>query len=247
MKDFNFFEIKLSIFAGTTDRKAMNQAALKQLGFNTADLSEVKAVLNTTVLPKGVFNTPLAIKKSVQDFLLTKGHNHALLGRIFNPSDRIEILEFLNSKKNEYLQWRKEFLSSYEDLKKKQLEKVNEAAKTKGYEPDVFISAVEAAQPKKAYYERVLDFEFLDLSIKLDHDEWAGLINKINNDLVEKTIFELSRDSSKIRDMETSRGKVRAFKSLVEKLKSLSFYVKPVKELAERVLETVGIATRLLK
>ncbi|KDN94636.1 DUF3150 domain-containing protein [Hydrogenovibrio marinus] len=235
----HFFEIRLSLFAGTVDRKAFDKATLKSMGFNESDIAEVKAVLNTTVLPRGTFNTPLAIKKAVQDYLATKGHNHPLVGRIFNPKDRVEIVEFLREKKAEYEAWASDFLARYESLKQEQLDKVHTSAEMKGYDSADFIDAVKKAQPHRKYYERKLSFEFLDLSIELDTEQWHDVIDKINSDLVEKTVYELGRDAAGVRDTETPRGRANKLLDLVAKLESLDFYVKGMASLANHIKDRV--------
>lgn len=234
-----FFEVRLNIFAGTTNRKALDKKTLKQMGFNDADIEEVKAVLSTTVLPKGTFDKPLAIKRYVQDWLATKGHNHPLVGRIFNPKDRVEIVEFLREKKAEYETWAQGFLLNYEQYKQEQLTKVQNSAKLKGYDPVVFVDAVAKAQPSRKYYESKLAFDFLDLGIELDSEEWSELIDKINSDLVEKTIYELAKDASEIRDKEIARTRAKSLEALAKKLESLDFYIKSTKSLADKIQQTL--------
>ncbi|NCN42877.1 MAG: DUF3150 domain-containing protein [Thiomicrospira sp.] len=234
-----FFEVRLDIFAGSTKRKALDKAALKAMGFNENELDEVKAVLSTEILPKKTFDEPLAIRKSVQEFLSTMGHNHPLVGRVFNPKDRVEIVNKLREKQKEYNDWTARFLASYEKLKKEQLEKIRHSAEAKGFDPEIFIDSTASAQPPKSYFENNLSFDFLDLSVQLDTEQWGDLIDRINSDLKEKTIYELSRDAAKVRDSETTRGMVSKLNELSDRLDSIDFYVKGSGKLAGDVRSLV--------
>jgi hypothetical protein len=259
-----FFEVRLSIYAGSNERKALDQAALEQMGFNGVDFEAVKAMLQTAVLPKEAFFPFLAIRKSVQDFLATKGIAHDLLGRLFNPNEREEVVNFLRSKQEEYEEAKAQFLADYARAKSEQLEKVEAAASAKGLDPVPLVKAVADNQPSVDYYKRKMEFRFIDSSIELDSEEWAVELARINSDLVSKTVYELSRDAAKIRDTESARSRAKNILNLSSRLKSLDFYVpglaavaveiesvvesscggvKPLKEYSQReALASLGLA-----
>jgi hypothetical protein len=162
----SFFELRLTVFAGSNQRNAFDKKALAELGFNEVDFDSVKAMLQTAVLPKEAFYTFLSIRKSVQDYLGTKGVNHDLMGRIFNPNERIEIVSFLKEKQAEYAEAKEEFLNHYSVYTSDQLAKVENSANIKKLDPKPLLDAVRKNQPSVDYYRRKLEFRFLDLSIE---------------------------------------------------------------------------------
>ncbi|GAB6071594.1 hypothetical protein JCM30760_26920 [Thiomicrorhabdus hydrogeniphila] len=231
----SFFEVRLNIFAGSNQRVAFDKKALASMGFNQIDFDAVKAMLQTAVLPKEAFYSFLAIRKSVQDFLSTKGVNHDLMGRVFNPQERIEIVTFLKEKQTEYMEEKNKFLMQYSAFTAEQLEKVENSAVMKGLDPKPLVEAVRKNQPKSSYYDSKLDFRFLDLSITLDSEQWAEEIEKINEDIVARTVYETERDANEIRDTDNPRGKAKALLSLASRFKSLDFYVPGLNKLANEV------------
>lgn len=237
-----FFEVRLTIFAGSNQRVAFDKDALKSLGFAAVDFDAVKAMLQTAVLPKEAFYPFLAIRKSVQDYLATKGVNHDLMGRVFNPDERVEIVTFLKEKQEEYDLSKENFLTNYPAYISEQLEKVENSATLKGLDPKPLIEAVKSNQPSVDYYRRKLEFRFLDMSIKLDSAEWSNEIDQINADLERRTVYETTRDANKIRDIESLRGKAKAVIALSSRFKSLNFYVPGLNDLA---LEVDSIVTSL--
>lgn len=238
--DNSFFEIRLTIFAGSNQRNAFDKKALAALGFNEVDFDSVKAMLQTAVLPKEAFYPFLSIRKSVQDFLATKGVNHDLMGRIFNPQERIEIVTFLKEKQAEYELAKKEFLTNYSVYISDQLAKVENSAKLKKLDSKPLLDAVRKNQPDVRYYERKLEFRFLDLSIELDSEQWAEEIDKINSDIEARTVYETQRDAEEIRDIDNPRSKAKALLSLASRFNSLNFYVSGLSAIAVEVESLVS-------
>ncbi|WP_172959776.1 DUF3150 domain-containing protein [Thiomicrorhabdus aquaedulcis] len=236
-----FFEVRLAIYAGSNERKAFDTDAMRSLGFTGVDFDSVKAMLQTAVLPKEAFYPFLAVRKSVQEFLAQKGMNHDLLGRLFNPQEREEIILFLNEKKSEYEEAKKVFLADYARAKSEQLEKVRNSAALKGLEPEPLVRAVAENQPSVEYYARKFEFRFIDSSIELDAEEWRYELKKINEDLVERTCYELSRDAEKIRnDLTSTTTRVSKILEQVARLRSLSFYIPALSSLASDIEELVN-------
>ncbi len=238
-----FFEVRLNIFAGSNKRITFSKDAMGSLGFKAVDFDSVKAMLQTDVLPQEAFLPFLAIRKSVQEYLATRGINHDLMGRIFNPNERIEIVTFLKSEQVKYAEAKVEFLLNYASYTSGQLEKVRASAIIKNLDPDPLVDAVRLKQPSASYYDRKLEFRFLDLSIELNSEEWNEEIDKINSDIEARTIYEVKRDSESIRDISNARVKANALLSLASRLKSLDFYVPGLKALAvkiETIVSNVG-------
>ena len=230
-----FFELRLSIYAGSNERKAFDLKALTEMGFKEVDFDAVRAVLNTDILPKEAFQPFLAIRKSAQDFLAEKGQSHPLMGRVFNPKDRVEIIEFIRVKQEEYEAEKKIFVSRYSSYVQAQLDVVQNSAILKGLDPLTLMNSVKQVQPPVSYYERKMKFRFFDVSITLDSDEWQDIIDSINSDIVEKTIYELSRDSNVIRDNENPRSRAKKLLELSERLKAMDFYIPGLGSLAEKI------------
>jgi hypothetical protein len=164
------------------------------------------------------------------------------MGRVFNPKDRVEIVEYLQDKKAEYEQAKSDFVMQYSVYIQEQLDKVEVSAQNKGLDPTPIVKAVSDAQPSADYYKHKMDFSFLDLSIELDSEQWQELIDKINSDLKEKTIYELSRDAAEIRDMENPRTRAKKLLDLAERLESLDFYVRGLETVSEQIQEAVKVA-----
>lgn len=234
-----FFELRLSIFAGSNQRAAFDKKALALMGFNEMDFDAVRAMLQASVLPKEAFHPFLAIRKAVQAYLSTKGVNHDLMGRVFNPSERIEIVNFLKDQQEKYNQAKVQFINDYSAYKQEQLEKVENSAIAKGLDPKPLSQAVAKNQPPVSYYERKLEFRFLDLSIELDSEQWAEEIDKINSDIEARTVYETQRDADEIRDIDNPRTKAKALLSLASRFKSLEFYVPGLKALAQEVEDLI--------
>lgn len=230
-----FFEVRLSIYGGSNERAAYDKTALSSMGFNGIEFDAVKAILSATVLPKTAFHPFLAVRKSVQEFMASKGVNHDLVGRIFNPEERLEIIQILNEQKERYNQAKEVFLANYEKYKAEQLEVVHNSAKLQGINPTPFVEAVKNAQPKRSYYEHKLEFRYLDLGITLDSEAWAEELERINSDIVARTEYEAKRDSEEIRDTENPRSKAKAILSLASRFKSLDFYVPGLKAIADEI------------
>jgi len=233
-----FFEVRTSIYAGSNERKAFDKEALAEMGFLNSDLAAVKAVLNTEILSKEVFNPFLTIRKGVQDFLASYGLSHPLTGRVFNPKNRIEIIQFLTKKQEEYENEKRLFLGHFDFNIEQQLNKIEDQAIKKGLDPKPIIDAVKKVQPSKEYYANKMDFSFLDVSVQFDSIQWKEQIDKINKDLVEKSIYELKRDSDKIRDMENPLSRAKKLIELGERYISLEFYVK-TRLLGQSIIEAV--------
>ncbi|MBD3821814.1 MAG: hypothetical protein IE914_06110 [Thiotrichales bacterium] len=235
-----FFEVALSIYAGSNERKAFDKDALRSMGFNEIDFEAVKAMLQTAVLPKEAFYPFLAIRKAVQDYLASKGQNHDLMGRVFNPKERVEVIQFLREKKAEYEAAAKEFLANYPIYLREQIEKVENSAKLKGLDPVPLVKAVRDNQPSADYFRKKLQFRFIDKSIELDSEEWAEEINMINSDLRARTIYELSRDADAARNQENVRTRAKHLLALADRLRSLDFYVNGLGLLADKVEKAVN-------
>lgn len=238
--DNQFFEVRLHIYAGSNERKAFDRDALTHMGFNEVDFDSIRAVLNTDVLPAEAFHPFLRIRKAVQEYLASKGQTHPLMGRVFNPQERVEIVEFLRNKQSEYEQAKQDFVVNYSAYIQQQLEKVEKSANLKGLDPAPLIKAVRNSQPKVEYYQRKMEFSFLDLSIELDSEQWQEVIDKINSDLIEKTVYELGRDASEIRDIENPRTRAKKLLELANRLRSLNFYVNGLDSLATKIESAVN-------
>ncbi len=235
-----FFEVRLNLFAGSNQRITFNKDALGSLGFKAVEFDSVKAMLQTAVLPQEAFLPFLNIRKSVQEFLAKRGINHDLMGRIFNPNERIEIVTFLKEEQVKYAEAKVDFLTNYASYANGQLEKVRASAIIKHLDPEPLVDAVRLKQPSASYYDRKLEFRFLDLSIELNSEEWNEEIDKINSDIQARTVYECKRDAEKIRDLPNALGKAKAMLSLAGRFKSLDFYVPGLKKLALEIEVTVS-------
>jgi hypothetical protein len=235
-----FFEVALSIYAGSNERKAFDKDALRSMGFNEIDFEAVKAMLQTAVLPKEAFYPFLAIRKAVQDYLSAKGQNHNLMGRVFNPKERVEVIQFLREKKAEYDAAAKEFLANYPIYLREQIEKVENSATLKGLDPVPLVKAVRDNQPSADYFRKKLQFRFIDKSIELDSEEWSEEIAMINSDLRARTIYELSRDADLARNQENVRTRAKHLLALADRLRSLDFYVNGLGLLADKIEKAVN-------
>lgn len=234
-----YYEIKLEIFAGTNTRKAVSKEAMRQMGFNESSFEVVKAMLQTSILPSDALKPFLAIRKTTQEFLDARGVNHGLLGRLFNPQERLEIMDFLNQKKDEYEEAKKTFLAEYQGYLDIQVEIAGNSARLQGVDPDPIVKALVDRQPTARYWASKMKFRFVDNAVILDHEEWSDLVEEINANIESKTAYQLGVDIEDILEKVNPLSRVKSTIEASRKLTSLSFYVGTAKEISDGLDEII--------
>lgn len=225
MSKSKLYQINVQIYVGSNQRVApWTSKALQEMGVKEEDLKEIKAVLTAKILSEAALRPFSKLRKRVQEYLTSHGERHPLVGWLINPSEREEIIKYLEEVRQEYLAEKSRFLGAYESACRQQQESLRALAEAKGLDPQPLLVALEAKQPPVAYYEKVMEFEFFDSMMEID-PVWKDRVENVISSITSKTVAWVAEAAQEAALAERPSTRVKILQKVARKLNSMSFYI----------------------